>query len=221
MNRTFDPAFMNVVITSPSVRDGAEASITFDLSEIINNMDNVVLQNDHGGFVIIKKAPGTYEWHTAFLPSGRGEQVREACKEALRYMFINTDCVRVITKARTSPAIKLAGEFMKERGSNLGYKYFSLLYEDWINTDEVVKKEGEIFHEMVEGKTNHDHDEVHDINVGAACLMVKSGNIDKLYLYNEWAMMSGYEPVFIVKKLPLILKVGNMMLEFNGELKCL
>jgi len=223
MNRSFDASFMNSVINHPAVRDGAQAKGVVDVSALIANRKNVMLQNEHGGFIIIEKMPGIYEWHTQFLPSGRGESVRECVRFALRYMFIKTDCMRIITTASTPAAIKLASEFMNERGSNHAFRYYSLDYDQWAETDAELKAEGERFHHMIGDKKNHDDDDTHDYRVGAACLMFKSGNIAKAQsLYNQWALMSGYEPAIVENVNPLIIKNGNLLLSIDeGAISCL
>jgi len=219
LKRSFNAKFMNEVINHPSVRDGAQAKAGSDLSQLVLNRKNVLLQNDHGGFVIIEKMPGIYEWHTQFLPKGRGQQVREAVKEALRYMYIKTGCMKIITTANTPASIKLAKEFLTEKGETNGVKYFSGTYEDWVINDEEVKKEGKSFHEMVGDNTDHGDDDIH---IGSACLMTKAGNIDKAQiLYNQWAIMSGYSPIIIESAHPLILRIKNMILTLeDGGIKC-
>jgi hypothetical protein len=221
LKRSFNPELMHDVLNHSSVKDGAQIKGNADITSIIQNKENVVLQNEYGGFIIIKKMPGIYEWHTQFLPEGRGEPVRNAAKEALRYMFIETDCVRVISYAYTAPARKLAEEFLKKRGNTNGMTYYSLDYLDWVETDQEAKRIGEAFHEMVKDETNHDDDEIHDYHVGAACLMATTGNIDKAQaLYNQWALMSHYEPIHIEHRQPLIIRVKDMYITMR-DLLCL
>jgi hypothetical protein len=213
---------MNSVINHPSVKGGAQVKGVCDISETILNRKNVLLENDHGGFLVLERMPGIYECHTQFLPSGRGANVRECAKWAFRYMFTKTDCMKVITTASTPAAIKLSREFFREKGETGGVKYFSLTYEDWVETDDEVKREGELFHELVKDNTNHGKDESHDIHVGSASLMFKAGNINKAQtLYNQWAIMSGYEPVSIESANPLILRIKNMIISYeDGDILC-
>lgn len=218
--RHYKPDFINAVINDPSVKEGAEVKGFGDLSEIVQNLSNFVLVTDLGGFVAIKKMPGLYECHTQFLPEGRGAHAVTAAKEALRYMFINTDCVRIITKAHVeNKAVQhMAAQFFKKRGRTGDYFYYSLDIDDWIITDEACRAEGESFHAQVEGSTNHGEDKIHDCFAGATWLMARASNMFKAQLvYNRWALMSGYDPILVLSETPLIVMAGNMKLAIEQE----
>ena len=51
--------------------------------------------------------------------------------------------------------------------------------------------------------------------------MLENGNLSKgIRLYNEWAVMSGYEPIIAVNAMPLIVQVGEMtLIHHNSELE--
>lgn len=110
--RTFDPAFLNEVVNHPEVRPwlGKDRVSPIDMSAVVENPVNVVLVNDHGGFVFYWREPYVYEVHTQFLPSGRGPQAQEAAREAVRYMFkaISADKILTDVPEDNGPALGLA-----------------------------------------------------------------------------------------------------------------
>ena len=218
---SFDAEFINSVINHPDVREGAEIKGIADVTSLVEDRDNVLLETKHGGFLLINKGLGIYELHSQFLPSGRGLHVVEAGLKAFHFMFLKTDCTRVITKASPDNvgAHGLAEKFFTRRGFNQGYHYYSCDIEQWIERDEVVKQAGEHFHELVKETTNHDDDDVHDCYAGFAYLTAQSGNIEKgQYIYNRWAVMSNYETISIERRHPLVAKVGDMrFIVDNGE----
>ena len=221
ITRSFDHKFLEEVITHPSVIKGAKGFEGIDLHRIVDNINNYLLVNEFGGFIVVNKMPGVYECHTQFLPAGRGAKVREAVIEAFDYMFINTDCERIITKAYKDnfASVKLSREFFSEEGETSDYFYYSLRYDDWVKTDR-NKLAGEQFHELVKETTNHSDDTTHDYYVGASMRMAKAGNYVKAqHFYNLWAVMSGYEPLVILKNNPLVVQAGDLRLEIGEEVR--
>jgi hypothetical protein len=223
ITRTYNAEFINTVINDPSVRDGAEVKEFSDLSEIAANLNNHILVNEHGGFVVIKKMPGVYECHTQFLPEGRGERAVTAVEEAMRYMFIETDCTRIITKVNVNnkPVRMFAGQFFRKRGITGNYCYYSRDIDEWIETDMHCLIKGRLFHKQIEEDVTHEDDKVHDSFVGAAILMAQNNNIYKGQLaYNRWAVMAGYEPIIIISETPLIAQCGNLRIAIqNSEVR--
>ena len=186
LKRSFDSEFINSVLNHPEVREGAEIGVDADVSEIVDNPVNFLLVNEHGGFIYVNLGDGMYEVHTQFLPEGRGMSAYHAAKESVRWMFINTDCLRIISKAKPdSGAQQLADKVLINKGFNGHYHYYSLDYMDWVETDPFNRAKGEQFHSLVEGITNHDDDEVHDYHVGGALLICEAGNpLKAQHLYN-------------------------------------
>ena len=219
--RSFNTVFLNSVLAHPAVSKGARIEEGMDISSIVNNMDNYFLATEHGGFLIIKVYEGVYECHTQFLPEGRGSHVREAVKAAFDYMFLYTDCTKVITKAyKDNPAsVKLSDEFFNREGSTGDYHYYSREHKDWI-ISEANQKEGEGFHDMIGEDANHVDDTVHDCYVGACMRTALAGNAFKaVELYNNWAYMSGYEPLILRSVHPVVVSAGDMILEITGEVR--
>lgn len=220
MKRTFNADFINTVLNHPEVMEGAELKGFTDVAGTIADVNNVLLVNKYGGFIYIKIDAMTYEVHTQFLPEGRGAKAYHAAIESLRYMFINTDCVRVISKASPDNvgACQLAEKCLNLKGFNGQYNYYSLEYMDWVERDKENKRVGDDFHRMVEGKTNHSDDDTHDYHVGGALSIALAGNALKAQqVYNYWAIASGYEQVTINSFFPLIMTVGDMRLLIDKE----
>lgn len=220
LKRSFDPDFINSVLNDPSVRDQSEIKGLGDVTDIVSDVNNVLLTNEFGGFIYIKKQLGVYEVHTQFLEAGRGVKALKAAIDSVRYMFIHTDCMRILSNARpeNTGACQLAERVLGQKGFNGTYNYYSLEYMEWVETDRIVKKRGEFFHTLVEESTNHDEDDIHDYHVGAAIMLCEAGNALKAQqVYNYWAIASGYELVNIDSFNPLIVSVGNMRLTFPLE----
>jgi hypothetical protein len=226
LKRVFDAEFINRVVNDESVRGGAEVDEygikCADFSDVVSNVNNHILVNGHGGFVYAQVAPNTYEVHTQFLPSGRGAAAYHAALESLRYMFINTDCMRVISKTKTTNtgAAALAAKALTFKGVNGDYNYYSLEYMEWVERDKENKKQGELFHKLVEDDTNHDDDDIHDYHVGGALSIALKGNALKAQqVYNYWAIASGYEMAVVDSLNPLILSVGYMRLLITDKVE--
>src|SRR6185437_13841247 len=56
------------------------------------------LMGEGGGVLFQCLAPGLYEAHCQFLPETRGAQSIQAVKDALRWMFIRSDAVEIVTR---------------------------------------------------------------------------------------------------------------------------
>lgn len=222
MKRSFNADFINSVLMDESVREGAEIKGEDSYTAIVADPTNVLLENEYGGFVYVWVAPLTYEVHTQFLPDGRGPKVYHAAIDSLRYMFIHTDCMRVISRANVNNvgACRLADKALNYKGVTGEYNYYSLHYMDWVETDKRNKRQGELFHDLVKDSTDHGDDDVHDYHVGAALSIAKTGNASKAQqVYNYWAIASGYEQVIIDSLYPLILRIGTMKLLINNDIE--
>ncbi len=220
LKRSFNAKFINSVLNDPSVKQLAEIKGVGDVTGLVNDANNVLLTNEYGGFLYIQVSPGTYEVHTQFVESGRGTKAYLAALESVRYMFIQTDCMRILSKARpeNTGACRLAERVLRQKGFNGTYNYYSLEYMEWVETDKLNKKKGVNFHELVKEDTNHDDDDIHDYHVGGALLLCEANNALKAQqVYNYWAIASGYELVKIDSLNPLILSVGSLRLAFPLE----
>jgi transcriptional regulator of aromatic amino acid metabolism len=220
IKRTYNAEFINSVINHPSVIEGTELKELADVSAIAADLRNHILVNEFGGFLVIKAMEGVYECHTQFLPEGRGQLAVEAVQEAMRYMFLETDCQRIITKVNVNnKAVRLfAGQFFKKRGTNGTHDYYSLDLDNWIEKDDHCRIKGRLFHAQIDDDVEHSDDPIHNSFVGAAILMAQANNIYKGQLaYNRWAVMAGYEPIIILSETPIIAKCGNLRIAIQNS----
>jgi hypothetical protein len=239
VKREFDAEYINAVVNDPAVKDGAKIVEIADLALVASDARNFILVYDGGGFVIINRNDGVYEVHTQALKEGRGRTLRNAITEAMEFMFFQTDCVRLLTKAwKDNPAsIALSNHYFNCKGDTEENYYYELLYRDWVETSNNAKEEGEKFHALVEDQKDHiangalataiekhkddrddDTHDTHDYHVGGACLMLKYGNMFKAReMYNGWAKMSGYERIVILGTEPLVCGIGDMTLTYHNS----
>ena len=147
--------------------------------------------------------------------------LRDAIDCALEYMFYVTDCERLITVAMkdNKPSVMLSEAYFIRKGESDKFYYYDLTYSDWIVKSEKARSLGEAFHDTVE--TNHSEDDRHDQFVGGSIEILKNGNIPKaVKMYNNWAVMSNYEPINVLSINPLVASMGKMMITYEkGKLE--
>ncbi len=209
-----DATFINEVANHPEVRPFIGGEGPLDLGPTCLNPANFVLLAEHGGWLLHPKAPGTYELHTLFLPEGRGKAYFVAAIEALRWVFTRTDCVEIFTQvpddnggARMAAKIVGFRERFRREGAwepGVGISYQFLSVDDWLARDAECLAQGRAFHDALEvakvaaGSTLpiHPEDQAHDRAVGAAALMVQTGQTAKgVAIYNRWALFAGYASI--------------------------
>lgn len=231
VERTFDPTILNRVMNDPEVRPYlGNGEVPLDVSAVVQNIDNFALVNPFGGFLFVKYAPGTYEVHTQFLPEYRGRLAYEAAQDGARFMFLETDCVEILTRCPdcnrpASVLTRLMGFrkiFRREtcwptpNGESCGVDYYVLTFDDWKAKDPIVLDSGRRFHAELEAQgchPNHPEDEAHDRAAGAAYEMFLRGNPHKpVVLYNRWAKLAGYQPIGLLSNSPLVVDIGDAVL---------
>ncbi len=214
--RTMNATFLNRVANHPDVRPYIGGFDPIDLTEVAANPANIVLEDfPNGGWVLVQQMPAVYELHTLFLPDSRGKAYFIAAREALRYVFTNTDALEILTKCPDdNPGARMAATMVgfRERfhrdacwnvGSpaECGVSFQALTVDDWMARDKQIAKEGHAFHDTLEAAKKacgsvlavHPEDEAHDRAVGACVLMVKGGQTQKgVAIYNRWSAFAGY-----------------------------
>lgn len=133
IERSFNAGFINSVINHPTVREGSEVNGSADVSKIVEDERNYLLANEHGGFIAINTEPRVYEYHTQFLPEGRGLSAIEAGWESLAYMFNETDCEKIITQVNTNnkTAQRYTALFPFRKVGADDYIHYEMSAEDW------------------------------------------------------------------------------------------
>ncbi len=236
ISRTFDATFLNSVANHPDVRPFIGGEGELDLAPLIEDRANVALVTEHGGWLLQQLLPGVYELHTVFLSEGRGEFYFSAAREALRFMFTQTDCLEILTKCPDdNPGARMAAVKVgfRERfhrdgawAENVGVSFQALSIHDWIRRDDEIPIVGHEFHEALglakiahgSDLPTHADDEAHDRAVGASFLMARHGFMSKaIGVYNMWAIFAGYAQIHALSE--TIVDVQDGLVELvNGEM---
>lgn len=201
-----------------------------------------------GGIIFIQDEPGIYEVHTNFLKSHRGLHAIKVSLAAYRWMFTHTDCMALQTRvpAFNESALtfcRLVGATKEfERKSvwptaigPVDMSSWSLRYEDWVRQTPDLMKSGRTFHDRLAQEfarhavtePHHADEDCHDLHVGACFEMVFGGQPEKaVILYNRWARFAGYGQIALIAKNPLMLNIGDAILQVVGSdnfkvVKCL
>lgn len=216
LQRTFEAEFINRVLNHPDVREGAgaprEAKYDIDMTETLQDIKNVCLVTLGGGFLLLHKAPGTYDLHTQFLPDARGTEPLQAIEQAFYYMFIDTDCAVINTKVHKDNvgALTITEKYAELMGYHDDYYYFTLTYEAWVKRSQRCRERGERFHRELGDQKAHGDDKIHDRHTGSALLMAEAGNLGKCeFYYNRYALSSGYATMQMLSLQPAIIQIGD------------
>lgn len=202
---------------------------------------NVLLMAEGGGVVFFWLAPGLYEVHTNFLPNHRGRHALRASLAAYRWMFAHTDCMAIVTRI---PAWNRAAEVWARKagftlefarrsvwpmhdGSMVDLRFYALRYDDWARQTPELVASGRKFHDRLDEEfarhrkleeRGHPDDECHHRHVGVFMEMLYGGQpIKAAALYNRWAVFAGYGLVSVVAQEPLMVDIGNAVLQITGE----
>ncbi len=242
MKRTMDAAFLNSIANNPEVRPTLGGTGAIDLTGLIANPNNVALETESGGFLVVKLEAGIYECHSMFLTEGRGNEVLNAMRAGLSYMFTRTDCVEMVTKAPEANkaafgAARIMGfsvTYRLDKGWPLDDESFgpvdcmSLPIYKWMQKDKASQEKGEWFHhrleEITQGKLPAHYDEPsHNRAVGASVLMFQSGNnLKAVNTYNVWAARSGFPPIKPLSFTPVIIDMDQVIVEISdGDMEVL
>ena len=241
IERHTDAKHLNSIVNHadvyPWVRGPIEGPL--DFSEAVSSDNVIALLGEHGGQVYHRLMPALFEAHSQFTPKGRGEWALEATRLSLHWMFTRTEAAEIVTRCpHGNPAAKALAkvvggtfEFVRPNGWVMNGKpvpadMFSLKIEDWMRSASGLVEKCRWFHDRLKaefdrhGATEPQHadDEVHDRYVGAACEMFLGGQALKgAALYNRWAVMAGYHPVWIASLDPVTVDIGTALVVVNGD----
>lgn len=221
IRRTSDAEFLNLIANSPDVRPYVGPGIDpVDLTALIGNSANFAIEAEHGGWVLINLMPGVYELHTMFLTEGRGEGYFAAAREALRYMFTETNCLEILTRCPDdNPAARMAAvkvgfreRFRREgvwragTADACGVSFQAFTLDDWQKRDDVIEREGASFWLAVEGtelglEGPRDGDALLNRLVGSVLLMMRHGQTAKaVAVFNRAAAFAGYTAIVALRE---------------------
>lgn len=233
VERHTDAGFLNEIANDPHVRPWiAPGREPLDLSFQVENKKNVLLAGEHGCCMFLYMIPGVYEVHTQVKRVGRGEWTNALAAECVRQMFLRTDCYEIMTRvphghlgAKTAAiAVGMRYDFTREkecffRGQLTDAHIYSFRLQDWLPTAPAsVSDKGRRFHDRLHAEAErlgvqdpaHADDENHNLFVGAAVEMVRSGLPVKAVLtYNRWALASRHEPIALVSTNPVVVKIDH------------
>lgn len=236
-HRTMDATFLNLVANDGAVRPHlGSIGAPIDLTEAIANPDNIAFVGRSGGFFVEKRdAFGLYEGHSMFLPGDTAERPVQVLEALLQYLFIETDCVELLTKIpfcnKAAMGLGRSAGFrtMFEReaawdvpgGGKCAVAFSSLPFIRWVAMTLTIEQYGEWFHDRLEhlaGIKKHTEEPLHNRMVGAAVLMFRAKNsLKAMALYNRWASFAGYAPIRVISEHPLVIDVGDAIVQIRGD----
>jgi hypothetical protein len=241
IERASSADLFNSFLNDPYVRpDVATDELgTLDISTVMADPRNVVLQGEHGGFVFVQIVPGVYEVHTVTLKSGRGQWAVDVAHAASRYLFTQTDAFEITTRiprkhlgART---LALNAGMMLDfsvpdgcrwRGIAQPIDIYSFRIQDWIKDADDCVDTGRWFHgRLLEearriGVTDNPHpnDDVHNRYVGACMEMAFAGQVIKaVNFYNRWALCARHPAIQLLALDPPTIKMDIGILRIVGN----
>ena len=226
VRRTLDAGLLNTVANHPEVRPAIGGAGEIDLSAVIGDPGNIALEAEHGGWVLHRHEPGTYELHTLFLPEGRGRGYFAAAAEALDFMFAASDAREIVTRVPVDatsgrPGRRLVGfveRFRRETAweGREAVSYQALDIDGWCARSASGLAAGRAFHDELElakglagsARPAHPDDPAHDRAAGAAVLMARAGQARKaVWFYNRWARLAGYLAISLLNEAPVTIDV--------------
>lgn len=240
--RSFEADQINGIVNHPAVLPliTLPGQHDLDLTEVVADRSNVLLMANGGGFIFQPHEPGIYEIHTNFLPSARGSYALRALRDAMAWMFFKTDCMEILTKVPVSNRPAMA--FARAAGATLDFTrknawpthdggaadihYYAMRYHDWVRQAPGLADRGHWFHERLEAEKKrlgasspiHEDEPCHDRHVGACVGMIFGGQVGKaVILYNRWARFSGYLPISLTKRDPVVIDIQEALIEVRGE----
>lgn len=239
--RTLNAAPFVEIASDPTVRPwlgiaDPKADLTEALTPIVANVANFcfLTESGHGGYIVQKLQPGLYCAHTLALPSARGKPMLSLMHQGFRFMFTATDALEITTSVpdgadaadRWAQIAGFREQFRREAffpllGEVVGASFRSLSYMDWVFRAPDMESIGKAFHTVLEAAgahVNHGDDHAHDRIVGATLAGCNEGNAQKaIALYGRWAALAGYLPATILSLTPLVVDIGNAVIQHSHE----
>jgi hypothetical protein len=241
LTRAQNAEALNAIVNEPSVYQWVHGSVEgpMDMTPIVSNPNNYALIGQHGAVIFAIHSPGIYEAFSQVLPSGRGHWEAEMIREALHWQFTHTNAAEIWTRVPdgNESAEILAGrrgfdlQFRSERGwvvdgHIVPANIYSLTIQKWMIAAPDLPAIGEWFHTKLREEYRRigrdepslSEDEIHNRYVGAAVEMIRSRQAHKgAIFYNRFAAMVGAQPISILHDDPVMISVGNAILELHGQ----
>lgn len=185
-----------------------------------------------GAILFAWMEPGVYEVHTMCKRDARGAKYVRAVRDAIRIMFTMSDAIELYTRVprENNAALGLVRlvygkkQFVRADGTPM----YALRFWDWLWSPLglPLAERGKWFHNRLEeqfvaqgrGHEQHEDSEDHNRVVGVVSEMILACLIEKgLILYNRWAKLAGYEGCSVVVPVPLVLNIGDALIQIDFE----
>lgn len=238
VQRTFSAETLNSVVNDPSVYPWVrgDAKGPLDLSQVIADPRNVLLEGEHGSMLFVPTGPGLWELHTQVLPEGRGAWTMGLATSALMYMYTHTDAVEILTRVpkgnlAAASAAKRFG-FTPQWEQNDGWAYegevvgitvYSLTLQAWLAGAwcATLEDAANAFADAIGTLDDSDEDDeplrADALRpLGFALGAISGGQAAKGCAFlNRWGSIAGFPPAFVAADHPLVVALGGAMFRVN------
>lgn len=232
-------ATLHALLADESIAPGALLGLVGDgepdLLSFLSDEKNVALICEIGkdvvGAVLFHwQDIGVYEVHTMAKRVVRGRDYIHAVRNAIRVMFTCSDAMELYTrvprenKAARGLVWSVGGHKLFERSD--GTPMYVLRWSDWLwgRLGDAFVARGRWFHDRLEEQfeaqkrehARHTDNADHDRMVGVTCELILTCCIEKaLVLYNRWAKLAGYSLISVVIPVPLVLNIGDALVQVD------
>lgn len=239
VERSTNASFINRVANHPDVRPFVHwpRDRDVDLTPYVDNPNNVLLQGEFGGMLMIQHLAGCYEIHTQVMPEGRGGWALEMAHDCVEYLFTRTNACEVFTRVPQGNIAALAltkacGARMEQRvtqkfgGEVVTLDIYGGRLQDWIKVAPGLEEMGREFHARLHTKAHqaglnldhHESDAWHDRHVGAAAAMILGGQwLKGGATFNRWAAMALAPMLRVISTDPLVLDITDCWIKVQGN----
>lgn len=246
ISRSMDLEWFNALANNEAIRPWLGGDGPLDFAGVIDDPAHIFIRWEHGGWWLRPLMPTVYDLHTMTHPEGRGRAYFAAAREAMRYVFTETDALEIVTmcpddNAGARMAANLMGfreRFRREaawrpvsednpQGVGISYRVFNV--DDFLTRDREIRSWGEMFHQQLDaakeaaghGDPAHAEDDFHNRAVGLCVLCILAGQPEKgTTLYNRLALLSGYATISLAG--PNLIDVRDAVVAVhNGEMRVL
>lgn len=238
IRRSFEASEINAILNDPDVFpwEAVPGLESIDVSGLVADKRNFLLMFEGGGLLFACLEPGLYEVHNNWLKDYRGANAMKRTLEAIRWMFLNTDCMAIVARVsahnksaeRMCSAVGAIKEFERKsvwptQDDIVDMSFWALRYDVWIRVAKEFLESAREFHvkrdeEFVRhGREIPDRadEECLNIRTGALVEMIYAGQPEKaVWTYNSWALFAGYPAIKLAAKSPLVIDIGDSVLQF-------
>lgn len=231
IERHLTSAHLNIIVNHPDVLPYVSGSMEgpLDLAPVVQDRRNVVLMGEYGGILFHQRQAGLYEAHTVCVPEGRGKWALAMAKEALRWMFVRTDCLEVITRVpsgnvaalaltracRLTPIITLKDGWQTKSG-RVDCSVHGLTIQSWMTSDRTLEDRGAWFLNSWRSSPIRD---AHAMGLAYEMLLHGQGVKSAIFL-KRWSAIAGVDVEIECFPLnPPRLKIGGDIVVVRGDKK--